>query len=306
MVSSWPLSTSPKEFLLALTIGCIAATLFIKATTIKAYINRFRLDALSEVEEIEYQEAQALIHHHVTEQLKKYQERGYINEQVAQDLLSEHSAAFTEACQEVENLSTASREELSFQVLRMFAIGVEKRHLKNLYYHNEVNEAVFRNIANKLQHQLEEIESGNLAPDLTIKVDSKDVFEQLAVQLRKMTSRKTSDQKLEEKYMYYRAHAIISRKVLKEFTELKHESASIFTQEAVSHVIDLYTTFKQNSLKKLNQLSADNPKLANRLTLTLAKHSVHAIEETVLDDIYKNELITPKLFITMRDELAEK
>jgi CPA1 family monovalent cation:H+ antiporter len=306
MVSNWPLSTSPKEFLLALTIGCIGATLFLKATSIKAFIKKFKLDALTEVEEIEYQEAQALIHHHVTRRLKKYQDRGYVDTRVANQLLAEHSAAFTEACQEVAHLSVTNRKDLAFRVLRMFAIGVEKRHLKNLYHHNEINESVYRNISNKLQHQLEEIESGNLAPDLAVPVDEKDVFEHLASKIRKVIRKKPHEQIIVEKYMYYRAQTIISRKVLKEFAELKHASGSIFTNEAVSHVINLYTTFKENSFKKLNTLSQDNPKLAKHLTLTLAQHSVHAIEEAVLEDIVKKELITQKLFIALRDELSLK
>lgn len=306
MVSNWPLAMSPKDFLLALTIGCIAATLFVKATTIKMFIKKFKLDALTEVEEIEYQEAQALIHHHVTRRLKKYQDRGYINQHVASTLLDEHTAAFAKACQEVAHLSTTNREDLAFRVLRMFAIGVEKRHLKNLYHHNEVTEPVYRNIANKLQHQLEEIDSGNLAPDLAVPVDAKDVFEHLASKLRKIIRKKPLQQMITEKYMYYRAQTIISRKVLKEFTELKHVSGSIFTDDAVSHVIDLYTSFKENSYRKLSELSKANPKLANDLTHSLAKHGVHAIEESVLEDIVRKELISPKLFITLRDEFKVK
>lgn len=303
MVNAWPLQTSPKEFLLALTIGCIGATLFLKATTIKAFLQRFKLDALTEVEEIEYQEAQALIHHHVTRRLEKYQNRGYINPEVADKLLGEHSVAFVQACKEVAHLSTANREDLAFRVLRMFAIGVEKRHLKNLYHHNEVTEPVYRTITNKLQHQLEEIESGNLAPDLAVPVDTKDVFEYLASKLRKVIRKKTPEQMITEKYMYYRAQTIISRKVLKEFTELKHASGSIFTVDAVSHVIDLYTGFKENSYKKLNALAKKHPKLSSDLTLSLAQHGVHAIEEAVLEDIVKKELISHKLFITLRDDL---
>jgi len=305
VVNNWPLATSPKDFLLALTIGCIAGTLFIKATTMKAFIRKFKIDALTNVEEIEYQEAQALIHHHVTRRLEKYQSRGYIDQHVASKLMQEHSLAFTKACQQVAHLSTTNREDLAFRVLRMFAIGVEKRHLKNLYHNSEVTEPVYRKIANKLQHQQEEIDSGNLAPDLAVPVDSKDVFEYLASKIRKVFRKKTFEQVTIEKYMYYRAQTIISRKVLKEFTQLKHASGSIFTDAAVSHVIDLYTSFKNNSFQKLSDLSKSNPQLASTLTLSLAQHSVQAIEESVLEDIVRKELISPKLFITLRDELSK-
>jgi CPA1 family monovalent cation:H+ antiporter len=98
MVPGWELAATPKEFLLAITIGCIAATLFIKATTIRSLVNKFKLSDLTPIEEVEYQEARALIHHKVSEQLEKYKERGYIDSTIAENLLNKHSEAFIRAC----------------------------------------------------------------------------------------------------------------------------------------------------------------------------------------------------------------
>lgn len=302
-VPGWNLSTSPKEFLLALTVGCIGATLFVKALSIKTFVKGFKLDSLSPIEEMEYQEAQALIHHHVTNRLETYQSRGYIDGDVAQVLLNEHTVAFKKACKQVASLSETSREDLSFRVLRIFAIGIEKRHLKNLYHHNEINELVFRRISGKLQLQLEAIEDGNLAPDLTLHVDSRDVFERLAAYIRLVTKPKNDEKEYAQQYMYYRAQSIISRKVIKEFAELQQVSNSIFTTAAVNHVTEVYTKFKKHSNEKLIAHMQSNPQKAKELGFTLAQHSVNTIEEAVLNDIYRKELITQKLYITLKEEM---
>lgn len=303
-IPGWELAMSPKEFLLSITIGCIAATLFIKATTIKWFVDRFKLDSLTIVEEIEYQEARALIHHKVTEQLTKYEKRGYIDSEIANTLFNEHTAAFQKACSTINTLSDERRDDLAFRVLRIYAIGIEKRHLKLLYNHNEVTETVFRRIQGKLRLQLEAIEEGDLSPDVTIHADGRDIFERFFKLVKMLLGRAENQQSFSERYMYYRAQAIVSRKVLKELALLERASTTIFTSGAVQHVNDLYTQFKKNSEGKLHTLTQEDGEQARVLAETLAEHSVHNIEETVLDHIFKQELITPKLYITLKDELS--
>ena len=303
-IAGWNLAITPREFLLSLTIGCIAATLFIKATTIKKLVGKFKLDRLTPVEEVEYQEAKAIIHHQVTARLKKYEERGYLEKDIAQNLQQQHINAYKRACDQIVNLSPDKRHDLTFRVLRIYAIGIEKRHLKLLFDHNEITESVFRRIQGKLRLQLEAIEVGNLSPDTTIHVDRRDIFDGVFKFAKKLLGREELDNVFSERYMYYRAQAIISRKVLKELTQIESISETIFSPEAVKHVHELYSTFKENSLQKLRNLSEENPELAHKLSETLAEHSVRTIEETVIEDIYHKELITPKLYVLLKKELS--
>lgn len=304
-VPGWSLAASPKEFLLSLTVGCIAATLFVKALTIKSLVTHFKLDQLTNIEEVEYQEAKALMHHQVTGQLKKYTERGYISEDIAKTLLNEHNSAFRHACQRVTELSHEHRDDLTARVLRIFAIGIEKRHLQHLYEHQEVSEAVFRRIWGKLHIQLEAIEHGNLSPDVTLDADSRDVFEYLASQIR-LIKKPGPDTEYADRYMYYRAQAIVSRKVLKEFRVLERASSTIFTEEAVAHVTSLYDGFRVNAEWKFRELKKERPELARKLAQHMAEHGVHTIEQRVLNDIYAKELITQKLYIALAEEVAHE
>ena len=304
-VPGWTLTMSVKEFILSLTVGCIIATLFIKATTISAMMRRLKLDRMTETEEVEYQEAKALIHHEVSDRLTRYEQRGYINQEAATRLREAHDQSFAEACELVANLSQDEKDCLAHRVLRMFAIGIEKRHLKNLYHHNEVNELVYRRLYGKLQLQLEAVEHGNLDPNTSLHTDGKDVFEHIAGLVRSILSPLTTADKIRNNFMYYRAQAIMARKVLKELDAIEEQQAvSIFTKEALEHTTALYKKFKAQSREKMYAIENDHPKEIGSLAETLADHGVHKIEENLLAELFERELITPKLFVTLTDELT--
>ncbi|PIZ54276.1 sodium:proton exchanger [Candidatus Uhrbacteria bacterium CG_4_10_14_0_2_um_filter_41_21] len=301
LFSGWNFSTSPKEFLLALTSGCIIATLFIKATTIQKVMKKLKLNDLTEIEKVESEEARALIHHEVTEKIKLYQSRGYIKNEVAEKLNQQHQEAYDNAC---AKLATPETKQLSERVLRLYAIGIERRHLKELYHHNEVNETVFKRLTGKLQLQFEAIERGDLTPDISIHSDGKDVFEIMASFIRRLYHTETEFEKIDNLYLYYRAQTIIARKVLKHLGAIdEHSAEHIFSKIALKNVLELYFMFKGQSEKKMNELSNQYATHYQKLSQDLADHGVTKIEETVLNELYQRELITPKLYVTLKEEL---
>lgn len=303
-IPGWNWSITPQEFLLAITVGCITATLFIKAPTIQTLMRRLKLDALTAIEEVESLEARALIHHEVRDRIERYQSRGYIDASVAAELLAAHEAEFEKNCADLHSGATS---ELSERVLRMFAIGIEKRHLKELYQHGEVSEAVFKHLSGKLQLQLEAIEAGNLDPDMSMHTDGKDIFDQLANVVRNLIKPATEQDRIDHLYMYYRAQSIVSRKVLKELGAIGKEQAEhIFTPEALDRVTTLYSSFKERSEAKMQEIATTHKTRYDELARTLALCGVHKIEESVLHELYERQLITPKLYVTLGDELREK
>lgn len=305
-IPGWTIATvTPRDFILSLTLGCIFATLFIKATTIRSMMRRLKLDAMNEIEHVEYQEACALVHHEVAERLTRYQARGYLSAETAEYLLAQHRRSFQDACRQASKLTVERQNDLADRVLRMFAIGIEKRHLKELYHYEEVSEAVYRRITGKLTLQFEAIERGNLAPDMSVHTDSKDVFERLASTIRRYFHTIDETETIENTYMYYRAQTIIARKVLKELSALERSKAeSIFTQEALQEVTALYERYRNGSAEKMEAVAAAHPKTTGMLSKRLAHSGVHKIGDNVLESLYERELITPKLYIALRDELA--
>lgn len=299
--AGWTMEMTPKDFLMALTVGCIFATLFIKATTIGKIMSKLKLDALTDIELVEAQEARALIHHEVKERIERYRVRGYIDAPVAAELAASHKLQYDAACRAI---SVPENKELALRVLRMYAIGIERKHLKELYHHNEVSELVYRRLMGKLQLQIEAIEQGELAPNMSVHTDGKDIFERMASFVRKYTHGETEHEKIDGQYMYYRAQTIISRKVLKELASIDNHSAEhIFTAEALTHVVELYTTFKEQSEKKMRTIAENQTERYEHLSRNLAEHGVGKIQENVLHELYERQLITPKLFIALSEEI---
>ncbi len=302
--AGWNLSISPKEFLLSLTVGCIFATLFIKATTIQKFMRMLKLDELTLIEKVEAQEARALIHHEAQEKIQHYKERGYIDTLVADTLGSSHKDKYEAACRE---LDSANASPLALRVLRIYAIGIEKRHLKELYHHNEVSEKVYRRLTGKLQLQLEAIEVGNLAPNMSIHTDGKDIFESLASKIRVFFKPDSEEEKIDNLYLYYRAQTIISRKVLKELQAIDKSSAEhIFSAEAFKHVLELYTNFQNQSAKKMDEVAGAHPLRYQKLALSLATCGIQKVEEAALTELFERQLITPKLYIALKEEFFQK
>lgn len=295
-----------RDLLLTLTVGCIFATLFIKATTIQSFMKKLKLDTFTVLETIEYQEAKALLNHEITEKLSQYVSRGYIDDQIARTMRDTHEQAYQDACHKISELS--KNGALTHRVIRLYAIGIERRHLKTLYHHNEVSEAVYRKLSGKLRLQFEAIEAGNLEPNMSLHTDGKDIFEHMASIVRRLVKEKTAEERIADLYMYYRAQSIISRKVLKELANSNddHSTENIFTSEALQDTLTLYTNFKEQSKQKMNELATQHPDVTRPLAAKLAGCGIDKITETVLDQMQSRELITPKLYITLRNEVEEQ
>ena len=299
-------NTSVQDFLLTLTVGCIFATLFIKATTIQSFMKRLKLDALTPIETIGYYEAKAILNREITLRLNRYVERGYIDSTVANELEAKHKEEYVQACATIGELSKETRHQLSHVILRLYAIGIERRHLKELYHHGEISESVYRKLLGKLQIQYEAIEHGELEPNMSIHTDSKDVFEIMATTIRRLFKNKTDQEKITDLYMYYRAQLIISRKVTKELSEIsKSDADNIFTPEALNDTTSLYKKYMEQSQKKMLAVADEHVALAKELSRHLAGRGIDKIAETILNRIQSRELITPKLYITLRDEVEK-
>ncbi len=305
-VPGWSLGVSPRDFILSLTIGCIFATIFIKATTIKSFMKSLKLDAMTNIERLEYQGAQALIHNEVLEKLREYRDRGYVSETAFQSLIEIHNAEHTRALRSVEAIAKGTEGDLTKRVIRMYAIGIERAHLKELYAYGEISERVFKRIMTKLELQYEVIERGNTDPHILVHTrGDRDIVERIATSIRTIFFPLSPREEIAELYGYYRAQSIISRKVLKELGSYRPEhTESIFTTESMEHALSLYKRFREQTESKLAELERDHAAVIEPLRRTLASCGVAKVEEQVLAELQEKELITPKLHVTLKDELG--
>lgn len=305
-VPGWQYGYSPKEFVLALTIGCIFATLFIKATTIGYLLRRLGISNLTDLDVVDMAEARALMHTRAISRINDYSSKGYMRKDISEQLKHLHRDAFALAQAAVHaEVSKHKHSRLADRALRLYAIGVERHYLKELYQYHEITEKVYKQISIKLSQQHERIEHGNFNIEQTFRLDRKEVFEYLSFALWRMLKVNRLARSPEEHYMYYRAQSIIARKVLKEFSELERSmDATLFDAEALAQARELYDGFRTNAAEKMHAVEKEHPLAIAELSHRLAQRGLIKVQEQVLEELEEKEMISPKVSIALAEEIA--
>ena len=124
----WKQDYSIKEFILALTIGCIYFTLFIKATSMNSAIRRFRINELHGLEPMEYLEGKVYVYAQSLLRLLSLHDQPHVDEKALQALQAKYTGLYQEAFRELSR-NTHDSAAMFARVLRIHAIGVEKHTL---------------------------------------------------------------------------------------------------------------------------------------------------------------------------------
>lgn len=302
-IAGWHLPYSPQEFVLSLTIGCIFATLFLKATTIKPLVRALKVDALTDLERLGHGEASALVHTRALERLTKFRDKGYIDTATAETLIGEHNARFAASCTSCKERITARGARFGERVLRMYAIGVEKKQLETLYEYGEVTESVYRKILGKLTIQYEQLERGDTVDPSRFN-DRKDVFDHLA-HLLAWASGQTKRETAEDRYLYYRTQTVLSRATLHELRSLGgHTSEQLFGAHVFEQLNELYASFLEGSTRKMEDAFREDPRVCGALAERLARHSILEVEARTLAELTEREMITPKVQLIIRNDIG--
>lgn len=300
----WTYEYTVKEFITALTIGCIYFTLFVKALSIGSFIRHFKLDALNPVEAAEYRQARSLIFSFGQEKLSGFLEKQYMGTTTYEKLQASTAAkcqAEQQECEKIINQGTNDFEE----ALRVYALGVEKHFLGLLFQYHEVSESVYKRILTKLDVQLDRVESGAVQIHSLNEEFKEDWFEQLA-RFGKNVLRSHSDvnEKLTERYMYYRAQEIISRKVIKEFKRLEHHPA--FASEnydaLLEKVIQSYQAFYHDATDRKEALVSEQPAFFVAIEERFGRDSLHKAFAEGLQQLTRKNMLPTKLAILLEED----
>ncbi len=304
--AGWAYAYTPKEFILALTIGCIFATLFIKATTIQSLMRKLGLSELTDIEQLELEESRTLVHERVLEKLDTLCSRGHVSVEVMSRLSREHHERMdrsTEACCERLAGDTSGRAAIGERVLRMYAIGLERDMLRRIYVHGEVNERVYRKALTKLEDQYDryDMPEGTTRPDRRrgpLRARIKRIRNALFPEYRPLTIR--------DRYMYYRALTVLSRAVIDIFGRMRTKpTGAIFGSDAFEHVCTTYSTFLERSNEKMQMIHTQDPLACEMESERIARHSILGVEERTLEEFVERRMITPKVHALLREELSQ-
>lgn len=277
-VNGWSYAFAPRDFLLALTIGCILATLFIKAPLIKPIMRKLALDKPEPLDEA--QAADLGIYYLLTERerFRTHKTKGFVNDIAYKELKKLLDQKIIAARAQRDTLTHLHGQRLFDQSLHLMAIHVEKFTLRQLYVNGEISERMYRKILGKLNLQTEKIEYARhdeIEP--SVYIDRKDIFDHLVNSLQTMFDRKKKLTSTAEKLQYYRAQMIIARKAVKALRTMQTAyKEEVFTPHAYEAVVSRYEHYREQNASKVDaMLDKHREELAPYLS-DLAKRSIAA------------------------------
>lgn len=306
-VPGWSYSFSLKEFIAAITIGCIYFTLLIKATTVGRVMRRLQIDALTLSEEISYYKSRALIFDEVLNKLENIHADGQLNESQYESLKEQYQGLYERACAESrEKLQNSS--DLSESLLALYVLGLEKQELKEIFQRDEISEKIYKKILHMLQIQCDRLERGQpqmQSPDEKFPTDALEKFINLLRRLILLPSQSLNPVEL---YFYYRAQQKIIEKAIQEL--MKVESTSLIEvfddQLALDRTRSLYHSLLATTRRKMEAVIESNQAILNRVNQEAAQKAIGSVQDQALASLRKNEIITNKLYIRLNQELREK
>lgn len=295
-IAGWTYGYSPKEFILALTIGCILATLFIKAPLMGKMMGQLKVD---KPEPLDTAYGTDLgMYYLLTEQdrLTLHRTRGFVADEYYSDVRTHLEDRINQTLRERALIVEEYGKDVLEQSIRMMAIQIERAVLKQLFINREVAENVYRRLIRKLNYQEEKIEIAEynlINPSMSR--DRKDVFDTLVASTQHLFSlffpRKVSTP--EQTLQYYRAQMIMARKTVKVLDTMQHEHEQpVFNEGAFEKVRNVYDTFRKQNAKKMDAVVANHAEELAGYLASLAQRSIRASGGRALDFLETKGLAT--------------
>ncbi len=300
----WAYDFSVKEFLMAITIGCVYFTLFVKATTIGKMIHSFKLDALSSIENAEYRQSRAYAFSHALGKLDGFFEKGYLRDTVHETLKKKYFSDLNKECKEC---GTALLDDpMAFErAIRLYAIGTEGYVLKLLFMYREIPDKVFRLLQLKLEIQQERIEDGELQVPTGKDTYEPDWFELIARFGRRMLRiKKQNSDMIIERYAYYRAQQVMAQKAMKELERLKKRSLleSDTYLKSIDGVIKSYVNFFDHSRRTAEDIFLQNKDMLEIVDASFGERSMEKAFEDGVAELLRKGMIPRKIATLLYNE----
>jgi CPA1 family monovalent cation:H+ antiporter len=302
----WSYDFTVKEFIAAITIGCIYFTLCIKATTIGAMIKKMKLSDLTALETLEYHECSALIYQEALDKLEDFHEKGYVKDDVFHRLKLEYTERAERSGAACKALFDQTPGDMS-RALQMYALGMEKRFLRELFIYQEVSESEYKEILNKIAIQTSRVEEGREQVSGHAERFEQDWFETLVLWFRKKFRPKTTKQETLEEYRYYRAQEVVLAKVLRRLKSLGQRSPGLYGDaESSDSVVALYESLRVDAERKRDAAGARIGTELAFMNESFGRAALFKTEERMLEELLENSMLPPKVANMLYNELKDE
>ncbi len=302
----WAYNFSVKDFVTAITIGCIYFTLLVKATTIGKVMHALGIDALTDYEEVSYYKGKALIYDEVLNALERLFQGRKISEEQYRTMRDSYRRMHDKTLSDYRG-KFPNAAELTEKLLRIFVLGMEKSELKEIYHRSDINEKVYKKILNLLDIQMARIEKGHSQLN---KLDEKfpvDGIERLINGVRRLLFLSSQNLQPQELYIYYRTQYQMLETVVGRLEGLQNTSlGEIFDDaDALRRTIDLYKALAANTKQNLDKMIESNYELLTHFNSVSGQKTLDTQQMETLAKLSKNEIISSKLYIMLFNELRD-
>ncbi len=300
MPPDWRLEPSAKEFIMALTIGCIYFTLFIKATTMSGILKRFRITDMQALEHLEYQEGKVYLYARSLLRLLELEEKPYVDRAALDTVRADYAELYRQAYAEFAREAQDSGA-LFERVLRIHAIGIEKRALQDLFANGAMSEVACRRAMDKLEHQARLLESGQYAQPATESDTG------LMARLRPWLGLRERRIGTTDLFLYYRSLAIAAQEVIESFSRLaEHDVLRLFQADTVfSGILDLYRGFEERAIGHARALMAGDKGLEAQ-QIGYVESEIANAQALSLLELESSDMINHKVKTVLADEFRGK
>lgn len=305
-IEGWSYDFSVKQFVAAITIGSIYFTLLVKATTIGRVMHWLGIDALTAEEKIGYHKSKAAMYDAMRDKLKELVEHDKITQPQYEILDQQYQALYQKACFDCKAHLRESGNLLE-NILRIYALGVQKDKLKTLFQRGEITEKIYKKVFNMLSIQTERIEKGKPQVESVQESFPTDGFEQLIAFFRRLFFSRSYFIKPEDMYLYLWTLNQVNLHALEQLTSMTDSSfGEVFDDKtALDNLVQLYQSFLENTRKRMDALVKKHAFLLSHLNEASAEAALVTAQKETLENLHKNEIITSKLYIMLNKELDE-
>ncbi len=302
----WTYDFTVKEFVAAITIGCIYFTLCIKATSIGVMIKKMKLSDLTPLETVEYHECSALVYQEALEKLEDFHGKGYVKNEIFERLKREYTERYEQSAASCKSLFDATPADMG-RALQMYALGMEKRFLKELFVYQEISESEYKEILNKIAIQTDRVEEGREQVTGHAERFQQDWFEVLVMWFRKKFYPKTPKQELLEEYRYYRAQEVVLAKVLRRLKSISERFPGLYGDDtSIRSVIALYEGLRADAERKRDGVAAKIGTELTYLNESFGRYALFKTEERMLDELLENAMLPRKVANMLYNELKDE
>jgi len=294
-IQGWNYGLNPKDFLVVLTLVTVVSSLVIKSATIKFFMDKLGILNLSEDDKVRVDESLSFLATLKLEKLEKSFSKGYVDEETYHTLKKELESSM--------NIVAGNKDKDMFvTMLQSYAIGIERYFLQEIYARGEVTERVYRRILLKLEIQQEKIKQDFLC-NASTSLSRALVAERMDKVRSRLARNASKNFSIEEKFMYYRALAIIARKAIKEISNKRFAHGDI---ETIQEVLSKYESHKSENNKHADHLKKQHGDLVSRISLSLARKQLVDFGIDILERLKKTDFISSRVHAILNNKVNKK